>query len=87
VDRCSFGLSIDPEGPDLTAIQEASAWRKSSRCETAQCVEIQMAGEATGDRVLMRNSKNPEGQVLTFSAREWLAFLASLRGDDLRGRG
>jgi hypothetical protein len=70
----------------LTAIRPASTWRRSSRCETAQCVEIKVVGEAAGDRVLMRDSKDPEGRVLTFSAREWVAFLASLRGGDLGDR-
>lgn len=52
-----------------------SGWRKSRRCETSDCVELDTQG---GD-VLMRDSKNPDGVVLKFSEKEWLAFCVSAR--------
>lgn len=46
-------------------------WRKSSRSESGACVEVRMnPGE-----VQVRHSGDREGLVLTFSHREWQAFL------------
>ncbi len=47
-------------------------WRKSSRCATSGCVEV----ARVGDSVLVRDSKDPDGPVLTFDREEWTAFLA-----------
>jgi len=52
-----------------------SRWRKSSICDSSTCVEVAFAGE----RVAMRDSKDPEGPVLTFSREAWTSFLADLR--------
>lgn len=46
-------------------------WRKSSRSESGQCVEVRVvSGE-----VWIRNSRDRHGHVLTFSLSEWQAFL------------
>jgi|HubBroStandDraft_2_1064218.scaffolds.fasta_scaffold247427_1 hypothetical protein len=46
-------------------------WRKSSRSESGQCVEVRVdSGE-----VRVRNSRDRHGHVLTFSFSEWQAFL------------
>ncbi len=53
-------------------------WRKSSYSSggTGDCVEV--ADSVHG--VAMRDSKNPGGGVLTFTPREWAAFLGRIRG-------
>jgi len=52
------------------------SWRKSSFSNTnGECVEF--APVAGG--VLIRDSKNPSGPVLTFTQGEWRAFLAGVR--------
>lgn len=54
-----------------------AAWRKSSHSETqtSECVEV-----ARADRlVAVRDSKNPEGAVLTFSPDEWHELLADIK--------
>ncbi|GGM49569.1 hypothetical protein GCM10012275_20600 [Longimycelium tulufanense] len=57
------------------------SWRTSSRTCGAggagggKCVEVGSAFPIIG----VRDSKNPEGAILTFSPREWSAFLARLR--------
>ena len=53
-------------------------WRKSSRSHTNGCVEV---AHADG-RVVVRDSKDPTGPVLTFNATEWQAFLDGVRNDE-----
>jgi len=49
-------------------------WRKSSRSESGNCVEVAFAD----DQVLVRDSKDPGGPVLSFSRAEWDAFLGGV---------
>lgn len=53
-------------------------WRKSTRSggTNGQCVEV--ADLADGARAV-RDSKNPTGGVLMFTAAEWGAFTAGVR--------
>jgi hypothetical protein len=53
-------------------------WRKSSRSGTGNgnCVEV--ATNVAGV-VAVRDSKNPEGPMLSVAPAEWRAFLSSLR--------
>jgi hypothetical protein len=55
-------------------------WLKSSRSGTSNCVEVALHGAL----VLVRDSKDPLGPVLTFSRDEWDAFLAGARGGDFQ---
>lgn len=54
------------------------AWRKSSRCEDAGCIEI----ASKEDRVLVRDSKDCSGPVLQFALPEWDAFLNGVRNGE-----
>ncbi|WP_211239278.1 DUF397 domain-containing protein [Actinokineospora inagensis] len=52
------------------------SWRKSSYSGGAgsACVEVAWSGHLhTADRVLVRDSKNPNGSVLSVSATAWQA--------------
>ncbi|MGH3734353.1 MAG: DUF397 domain-containing protein [Micromonosporaceae bacterium] len=50
-------------------------WRKSTRSgEGANCVEV----ATLPDRVLVRDSKNPDGPKLTFTHGEWRAFVGGV---------
>ncbi|WP_198029047.1 DUF397 domain-containing protein [Actinoplanes sp. N902-109] len=50
-------------------------WRKSSRSGQTACVEIAVDTDA----VLMRDSKDPSGPVLTFDRRAFQDFLTYVK--------
>ena len=55
------------------------AWRKSSEsADGGDCVEVATSPEF----VYVRNSKYPDGPVLTFLPREWKAFVAGVRNGE-----
>jgi hypothetical protein len=54
----------------------AASWRKSSRSSgNGQCVEA----AALGTRIAVRDSKNPQGDVLIVTHDEWRRFTARAR--------
>jgi hypothetical protein len=55
------------------------AWRKSSSCIQGGCVEV---SQPVTDTILVRDSKNPDGAFLTFTADEWRAFLDGARAGE-----
>lgn len=55
----------------LNRLTEHTQWRRSSRCGNNACVEV---AEVDG-RILVRDSKNPDGPVLSFTVAEWRAFV------------
>ena len=61
-------------GDDATPL----GWRKSTRCDSASCVEVAIGSE----RVAVRDSKDRNGPTLMFSPAEWSAFVAGVRAGD-----
>ena len=55
--------------------EQAGGWRKSSRSNTGNCVEVRFCE----DHVHVRNSRDRNGAVLAFTTGEWHAFLAGAR--------
>jgi hypothetical protein len=62
-------------------------WYRSSLCSGGDCVEIAAvddtgAGSEEGkDTVfLMRNSREPAGQILRLTSEEWAGFIAHIKG-------
>lgn len=53
---------------------EQLTWRKSSRSGTGNCVEVAVLA----DRVMIRDSKDPEGPRLAITPAEWRNFLRTL---------
>jgi hypothetical protein len=52
-----------------------TVWRKSSRSSSGNCVEVaSLAGV-----IVVRDSKNTSGPVLTFGAEGWRGFVAGVR--------
>ena len=52
-----------------------TGWRKSSTSQYNNCVEVRFVG----DSVPLRNSRDPDGPVLVFTAREWEAFVEGVK--------
>ena len=48
-----------------------------------QCVEV--AGMPGGDRVAIRDSKDPFGPVLVYTAQEWTLFLDAAKAGEFDG--
>lgn len=55
----------------MTTGTERLAWRKSTRCDANACVEVAI----TADRVLLRDSSDPDGRCLALTRAEWVEFL------------
>jgi hypothetical protein len=55
--------------------RQTPGWKKSSRSDTTDCVEVLRLP----DRVLVRDSKHPEGDVLAFGRDGWDGFLADIK--------
>jgi hypothetical protein len=58
--------------------QKKLTWRKSTTSASSNCVEI--AFYEAGIHV--RDSKNPDGPMLSFAPSAWLTFLADCRAGD-----
>jgi hypothetical protein len=55
---------------DASAPDPAPGWRKASASGLAGCVEL-----TRQTRILIRDSKHPDGPVLEYTREEWIAFL------------
>ena len=50
-------------------------WVKSSRCDSANCVEVGRAGQS----VYLRSSGSPNGTFLAFGERGWGRFIQEVK--------
>lgn len=55
-----------------------TTWRTSSASGGSECVEVAF----DQDSVRVRSSQDRSGATLAFSAQEWAAFLAGVRGGE-----
>ncbi|WP_406144384.1 DUF397 domain-containing protein [Streptomyces sp. NBC_01012] len=64
-------------------MRSAAKWRKSSYSNSTggDCVEIADGYAAV---VPVRDSKNPQGPVLTFAADGWASFVSAVKDGSLR---
>ncbi|MFC9994362.1 DUF397 domain-containing protein [Nocardia sp. NPDC127526] len=61
----------------------AARWFKSSRSGAGkECVEVAFLA---GERVGVRDSKNPAGPALVFGARDWDSFTAGIANGRFEG--
>lgn len=62
------------KGANMSDKSEHLVWRKSTESLNGDCVEI----APLPGGVAVRDSKNPDGAMLTFTRSEWRAFLAGV---------
>lgn len=53
-------------------------WRKSTRSQTSNCVEVAPLGAGPAV-VALRDSKDPSGPVLLFNRAGWLGFVGGAK--------
>lgn len=59
----------------MTNHTNALRWRRSSGCASGTCVEV----ATVEDRVMVRDSKDPSLEPLTFTRAEWAAFVRGVK--------
>ncbi len=64
------------------AARSEAGWHKSSRSADTNCVEVTV----DAGTVLVRDSADPGGAVLTFTRGDWAAFLGLVRRSSLNVR-
>jgi Domain of unknown function (DUF397) len=53
------------------------SWRKSSRSShSGNCVEV---ATVSSNQIVVRDSKNPAGRPVVFTASDWAGFVAKLK--------
>ncbi len=60
-------------------------WRKSSRCESELCVEVTTCN-CDDHTVLVRDSKDPHGPILSFGLSQWKAFTDGIKNGEFDRR-
>jgi hypothetical protein len=58
--------------------QSSLQWTKASACTTSHCIEVASHGEG----MAMRDSKQDNGPILTFTAEAWRTFLLAAKNGD-----
>ena len=58
----------------------SNEWVKSSYSNIDGCVEVRRS--LSGDGVQVRDSKNPDAGTITFTAKEWSAFIKRVKNDE-----
>jgi hypothetical protein len=78
-------LSGSPVTMELHALKgQRLAWRRSSWCEHAACLEFAMSG----DYVYLRDSKEADtGEVLMFGRLQFNAFLNGIKSHEFEDQG
>jgi Domain of unknown function (DUF397) len=58
---------------------EGLAWHVARKCDAGNCVRV---ASSSADTIVISDSKNPDGPVLTYTRAEWEAFVAGVRDGD-----
>jgi Domain of unknown function (DUF397) len=72
--------------PSSGARLNQPAWRKASFCASGECVEVAQQD----NMIVLRDSKEPRGSVLRYTAEEWRSFVRGVKAgefDDLGRAG
>ena len=64
----------------MTELNRPLDWRRSGRCSGGNCVEV----AKDGDRVLIRDSREPGRRPLQISSADWAAFVGGIEDGDFQ---
>lgn len=64
--------------PPIQLGDNAPAWRVARSCQGGSCVRV----ARTGGAILIGDTKNPHGEVLTYTVSEWQDFVAGIKQGD-----
>jgi hypothetical protein len=53
-------------------------WRTALSCNGGTCIKV----AASGESILIADSKEPDGPILTYTPAEWREFLAGAKNGD-----
>jgi hypothetical protein len=77
-----YKLPAPPRGAGSKPPRMAEfSWRTAAACNGDHCVRVASAG----DQIVIGDSKNPRGPVLTYSRDEWNAFVDGIVKGDFSG--
>jgi hypothetical protein len=60
-----------------------ASWRKASFCASGECVEVAQQDGV----IILRDSVQPQGNMLRYAAREWRSFVGTIKAGELDGLG
>lgn len=63
---------------DSTRGHKSLTWRTALNCNGGTCVQV----ASTEDRILLGNSRQPGGPVLSYTPEEWYEFVAGIKKGD-----
>jgi hypothetical protein len=61
-----------------TSTEHARMWRRSTRCAGNGCVEVALSS----GEIAVRDSKRPDGPILTYTRSEWDQFIGSVKAGE-----
>jgi hypothetical protein len=64
--------------PPIQLGDYALAWRVAKTCQGGSCVRV----ARTGGAILIGDTKNPDGDVLTYTVSEWQEFVVGVKQGD-----
>lgn len=68
-------MKHEPKGSTMS---DQPQWRTARACSSGGCVEV----AKVDGMFLFRDSKDPDGPVLRFTADEWMAFVKGVEAGD-----
>lgn len=66
---------MEPHTTDLSARLAVAQWRKSSRSQSTNCIEVAPLGGSDAP-VALRDSKDRGGPILIVDRQQWIRFVA-----------
>jgi hypothetical protein len=62
------------------SLRPGTPFSKSSFCTIEKCVQVRIS--ETSGLIVVRDSKNPNGERLAFTPDEWNAFIAGVKANE-----